>query len=425
VSTQLRAATAHTQLHSRWHTHYASIPKSVQGKHQTIRLAMMKLGSNDFAQNFYAKLAALDCRVLIRFDPIRANSRTTQAELVKTYMRNVFNIPENREFMWSGYSSEPILAEAAARLLNDSQGIIQRAPDILESALNCGLLARGERGELVARTLFTVAHDRAIMQEYGVARSEPRFHRPLRLLAFLENLLAPDIWAIVREARPTLAYTGDHTFEKAFEDAWVNFTHFVQLGDHPSFNLHCASELLKRGAAMQAFDNQYNMDGGLPLLFGDPSETIINEDNTSMGQYQVKNTSKAVSVYPNPKLVGSSKKDLPIFSLIMQLGVEKDDKRVTCQTMYKGIDAAAGRTRSSNKALPNDIGRRHYVIVLYGCTSKVYACIPTNSVIYHRILRAQSPFADFPRAGCRDNQSSLYALKPMIYDQESACMSWS
>ena len=385
----------------------------------------MKLGSNNFAQNPHAQLAALDCRVLIRYDPIHVNSRMTQAELVKTYMRNVFNIPENREFMWSGYSSEPILAEAAAHLLNDSPGIVQRAADILEAALKGGLLARGERGELVARTLFTVAHDQAIVREYRDTPSDPRFHRPLRLLALLENLLAPDIWATVRKAKPFHAHTGDPTFENAFENAWVNFTHFVQLGDHASFNLHCASQLLKRGAAMQAFDNQYNMDVGLPLLFGDPSKTIINEDNTSIGQAQIKNTSKAVRVFPDPEFVGSSKKELPIFSLIMQLGVDTNNAGVVCHTTDKSVDAPAGHTRSSRNPPPHDVRRRHYVITIYGCTSKTYACIPANTVAYRHLLRAQKPFTNFPRSGCQDNVSSLYALKPMIYDQQGVCMPWS
>jgi hypothetical protein len=162
---------------------------------------MMKLGSANFINDPLAQLAALDCRVLIRFDPMHANSRSAQANLVKTFMRTVFNIPESRDFMWSGYPSEPILAEAAARLLNVSTGqIMHTAPEILERALNSGFLARGERGELVARTLFTVAHDRAIMQQYPEVSDGAHFHRPVRLVELLKNLLAPDIWTTVCSA---------------------------------------------------------------------------------------------------------------------------------------------------------------------------------------------------------------------------------
>jgi hypothetical protein len=388
---------------------------------------MMKLGSANFINDPLAQLAALDCRVLIRFDPMHANSRSAQADLVKTFMRTVFNIPESRDFMWSGYPSSPILAEAAARLLADSTGqIMHTAPEILERALNSGFLARGERGELVARTLFTVAHDRAIMQQYPEVPDGAHFHRPVRLVELPKNLLAPDIWTTVRSAHAVHSYPNDLTLENAFNDAWVNFSHFAQLGDHASFTLHCASELLKCGSAIQTFDNQYNMDGGLPVLHGDPSTTVISEESTSIAQWQVKNATKPIRVYPDAGLVGPSKKNLPIISIVMQLGVEMNDgERVAIETTLRGIDAPSGRTQSTLKSFPAEIDRRHYVITLYGCTSKTYSCVPEDSTAYHRILGAQKPFTDFPRANVPDNKSSIYALKPVVYDQGDICMPWS
>jgi hypothetical protein len=389
---------------------------------------MLKLCLRDFPQDDLAQLAALDSRVLIRFDPIHSNSRGTQALLVRSKMRVVFNIPTSREFMWSGYPSEPILAEAAARLLNNTNDdlIMHVAPRILESALTTGLLARGERGELIARTLLTVAHDRAIT--YGEIQDEhgPRFHRPVRLVDVLEHLVSPDIWTIVRAARPFHAYPGDRTLEEAFSDAWANFSHFVQLGDHASYNLQCASELLKCGAAIQTFDNQYNMDIAVPFHYGDPEKLSIAEENTGVAQVQVKNTLTAATVFPEPLLPGASTKNLPIISLIMQLGVEKNDnERVTICTADKDPNTIAGRTRASSISLPDDIKRRHYVITLFGCTSKTYRCIPEDSKAYCLLLRAQPPFLDFPRAGSDANQSSLYALKPMIYNNGETQVPWS
>ena len=91
------------------------MPGPVLGIAPTISLTMMKLGS---VSDSSTKLAALDCRIPIRFDPLHAASQPKQAELVRSKMRIVFNIPEPRHYMWSGYPSEPILAEAAAHLLN-------------------------------------------------------------------------------------------------------------------------------------------------------------------------------------------------------------------------------------------------------------------------------------------------------------------
>jgi hypothetical protein len=396
--------------------------------HPTSRLAMMKLGGDNFAKDPLAQLAALDCRALIRFDLLRPNSRTTQADLVKTYMRCVFNIPNDRESMWSGYPSEPILAEAAARLLNQPPTNIQSlAPTILESALNKGLLARGERGELVARTLLTVAHDLAIMHEYTDTPLGPYFHRPVRFVELLKSLLAPDIWDVVRKALPFHAYPGDVTLEDAYKNGWVNFSHFAQLGNHESFSLAFASELLKRGVAMQTFDNNYNMDIGLPIHHGDPPTTIIGKDNTSMGQFQIKNASSAIRVYPDPTLAGLSETNLPVISIVMQLGVENSaGGRVKVRTIEKGADGPAGRTRSSVISNPADIRRRHYVIELYGCSSKTYHCIPVDSGAYRRILRADKLTTDFPRSHAPANLSSLLALKPVLYNDENKALTpWS
>lgn len=387
---------------------------------------MLKLGSSRFREDSLAQLAALDCRVLIRYDPLNTKARTTQADLIKTYMRVVFNIDGSRDSMWSGYPSEPVLAEAAARLLNSEKGpgIVNYALQILNASLNTGLLARGERGEMVARTFFTVAHDLAIKEQYQPSPTS-YFHRPIRLVDLLKHLLASDVWAIVKNAYPVHHYPGDLTLEEAFANAWVNFSHFVQLGDHKSFTLECASELLKRGAAIQCFDNQYNQDGALPVLHGDPSTTEINEENTSVLQFQVKNAAHAVNVSPDPKLVGASKRNLPIISITMQLGIDKDnDIRVRVHTTKKGSDVPAGRTRSSFKSLPTHIDRRHYSISLFGCTAKTYGCVPTDGG-YHRVLKSRRLYHDFPRVNDEQNVASLYALKPFIYMQGGIFMPWS
>jgi hypothetical protein len=383
----------------------------------------MKLGSHRFENSQDAQLAALDCRVLIRFDPIHPNAREMQAELVRTYMRTIFNIPTSRDWMWSGYPSEPVLAEAAARLLNRTNtGIASLAPQILEWALNKGFVARGERGELVARTLFTVAHDLAIRKQYPTV-SVRRFHYPVRLLTFLEQLLAPDIWHVVRKARPFHAYPGDPTLEIAFKDAWLNFSHFIQLADHSSFTLRCASELLKRGAAIQAYDNQYGVDGALPILFGDPSKTTVDTLHTSLVQYQVKNAATSIRASPEPDIAGRIEAPLPIISIVMQLGVEMDSgKRVVVQTTEKGTDNPSGRTRSSVRSQPIDIERRHYLITVYGCTSNTYGVVAKTSTEYSHVLRAEKPFRNFPRAGWYENEQSVFGLKPVIYDKEGVHM---
>ena len=127
-----------------------------------IRLAMAKLNPKQDFNDELAQLACLAFRIGLDFDASREIGRTTEIQLVESYMRIIFAVPNHREYMRAGTPSEPILAEAAALLLNARTNRMQElAPTILNVAFERGFLARGERGELVARLLWTLAHDQA------------------------------------------------------------------------------------------------------------------------------------------------------------------------------------------------------------------------------------------------------------------------
>src|SRR2546425_3013539 len=148
---------------------------------------------------------------------------------------------------------------------------------------------------------------------------------------------------------------------------------------------------------MQTYDNQYNQDIGIPLHHGSTTEAMICENNTSIAQFQVKNVVKLVNVLPDPNLIGRSQECRPILSVVMQLGAEKPDgQRVEIKTTAKGGEGPARNTRSASKSLPDNVDRRHYFIVLYGCTSDTYSCIGENGTRYLQLLRAPDLFTDFP-----------------------------
>ncbi|HEV7736805.1 MAG TPA: hypothetical protein VGO47_05450 [Chlamydiales bacterium] len=381
---------------SRWYTHYFHLP--ADQKHATFNLAKAKMGAEQFEEfktpNF-AKLATLDCRVLLEYDHVEPNARSAQAELVKSYMHCVDFIPTHREYVSSGYATEPMLSEAAARILNSHhpfKNIKDYAPEILAQALRGGLLARGERGELIARTLLTVAHDLAILtkpQQYPLKKFQPHFHRPIRLVDLLENLLKKEVWDTVRNASPFHAYPDSVPLETAFEDAWVNFSCFARLWDYESFSLECAVFCLHRGEAMQTYLNRPNQHIGIPIVFGDPDTTQIAVENMSIAQFQIKNSAKHSCVDPDPTLIGKVAGTLPILSIVMQLGVNQDE-RVVVTTTPKGGDGST--TRSVDMSSPSDIQRRHYVITLYGCTDETYSCIPQSGAsMFPRLLQAHDP----------------------------------
>ncbi|KEP45172.1 putative G2/mitotic-specific cyclin cdc13, partial [Rhizoctonia solani 123E] len=114
------------------------------------------------------------------------HSYLTQSKLVESHMRVAYSIPQYRGYMHTGAPSEPVLAEAAGRYLSSQLGgIMIQGPERLSQALETGLLARGERVELVARLLVTVAHDIALNDaNNGPLRpppNQPSYHRPIRV----------------------------------------------------------------------------------------------------------------------------------------------------------------------------------------------------------------------------------------------------
>ena len=115
--------------------------------------------------------------------------------------------------------SEPLLAEAAYKLMNGSGTNAVR--HLAEHAdLNC--IDRGRRGELVAALL--------IMQAYDAARvfSAKRW---VSMANFMEALLPPSKYNALLQSRPTswpISHYHQETFEAIFKDYDMWFNHIIK-----------------------------------------------------------------------------------------------------------------------------------------------------------------------------------------------------
>lgn len=124
-----------------------------------------------------------------------------QSQLVESYMGVVISIPEHRLYMHTAIPSEPVLVEASARLMHLFNIDVLK---FLRKALGDGLLAKGERGEIVTRALMVRAHDK-------VAATLPpingvKYWRPVPLMSFLKHLLSDGAYRrrLIRSSRPLL-----------------------------------------------------------------------------------------------------------------------------------------------------------------------------------------------------------------------------
>jgi len=143
-----------------------------------------------------AAAAVLDVLLTLDFEPRRQAAYDEEAKLVAGHMRIVFSVPRDREYLRSGYSSEPLLAEAAARQIDEFQMLAEN-PDtslmanILMSEFSSGLPDQGQRGEVVFRQLVSEAYRRAVRNDYP-NDLQHNFSSGRKLITFIKTLFSDD-----------------------------------------------------------------------------------------------------------------------------------------------------------------------------------------------------------------------------------------
>ena len=100
-------------------------------------------------------------------------------------MHVAYSVPALREYLRSGPSSEPILTEAAGRIMKWNE--FQNA-EILLKYVSDWLIHRGECGELVGRLLLIQASDAAVEAKClrdNINLADIHFSTPIPVIDFL------------------------------------------------------------------------------------------------------------------------------------------------------------------------------------------------------------------------------------------------
>lgn len=281
-----------------------------------------------------SQLAVLDIRLLLTFEPTN-RARQHEQELVRSYMRLAYTVPKHREYMYSGYSSEPVLAEAAASCWEDMRKAhgADAIVSTLLKAMNTGLLGKGERGELVARLLLTLAFDAAVkkMLEKGNAleANSIRYTRPVPLSLFLCALLGEKNYERIANSQPD---HGDVGFAQAFQNAHVRFTHFARTGDSTFTTTKAAYGAILRSMALQCYSGQKSIDIVIPIALDDTLQESAMSAILISVKDRIKHTPRAgVSIraselgfFPrnqSPHPTPTSTHGRPYIAIVMELGV--------------------------------------------------------------------------------------------------------
>lgn len=386
---------------------------------------------NPFAsdlQRSLADLAVLDTRLLLPFAPDTADVKRIHQAHVRSHMRVLHSVSSDRRSIYAGYPSEPILAEAAAHVMEEWGRT--KTINALASQVTNGLIVKDKRGRLVARLLLIFSIDHAqLLRANRPPRVDVRdiyFSNTVPVGLFLQALLGQDHWQRVRAARPS--NMPGAPLEDVFKDAKVRFTHFVQAGDSmPATSVFAYSALI-RGMAIQFGDQKDAIDILIPIFMDSPtSDRKVCEAETTAILVSVANRSEqlarakalgdeeAMSFFPPGS---AASKPRPFITIQMELGVRK-----------KGEGGASGIFGSTTaSARPTDIEQMEvdpshprYSLYIYGCSPAVYGVIDdSDKDKYIDLLSSHHPLDDLSRPESLD---AVMALKS-VFGGGTALSSW-
>ncbi|XP_006462441.1 hypothetical protein AGABI2DRAFT_179180 [Agaricus bisporus var. bisporus H97] len=365
----------------------------------------------------------LAVRVDFTFASNRDEAVYLERLLVASSMRTVYSVPQHREYLRGGYPSEPFLAEAAARMMFDRfefkkesiEAVIKQyehdVPTAVQQWFSRGLIERGQRGELVARLLCTLAHDIAILKTVkGLSRSIS-FSEMVPVVDFLKALIATDLIGNVLDTEP--AYGEKKPLKEAFENSYVHFTQFVKAGHKSIITEEIAYFLFTRGSAIQGYGNLV-----IPVWIKGKG----NPDRSSMSAIfiQVKNRLNEQDILHDAvedfeffrEPVGVQEDNRAYITIAMQLGIPESDKDSSLQPQ---------RFSSPGDEKPHPC----YELSLNGCSSDVYNVIDTRKgeVTYSGILAASGGILpEHPRQK-KEFLDSVKRMKP-LWEPEFEYFNW-
>ncbi|EMD35176.1 hypothetical protein CERSUDRAFT_97099 [Gelatoporia subvermispora B] len=410
------------------------------------------------------KRVLADVRVSLNYEPSRQRTYDELSTQVASHMRMVYSVPRHREYMRSGYSSEPILAEAAAQELKilRTSGIkgSTSLPQIVADALDNDICSVGERGEVVGRILLTLAYDRAIEKAHSLSGSTGpvNFNSGCSLIGFISELFTPEHAKRILDSRPDNAIT-NMTMREAFGNARVRFTHFGRLGDDGGITPQALLAAFLRGQAQMGHPTQEKIDVAIPVA--------LDEDDLSVGKMTVLLVSfkrrliagarveyeicaDSLGVFCLPSLLDL--KDQPYIALVMELGVAgrarympgprhvprptKGDPAAriaefgqspahsslakTPKTPVKMFLGRLGERRGDLRSAEEPLKLHpRYNIYAYGCSSKIYNVInredKSEEATYHMLLADRDLFSEHPRRRSHASVKALLRQKPVWF----------
>ncbi|KAH9923393.1 hypothetical protein B0H21DRAFT_895174 [Amylocystis lapponica] len=258
------------------------------------------------------RLAVVDVRIMLDYEPRRMASM--EADLVEHNMRLAYSVPKNREY----------LRPAVGYIPHTPQGTI---PEILKEGLSGGILDLGERGEIVARALFTLAYDSTVEKEHPDAGSI-KYSKGCSLIGFIEKLFAQDYATAVLDS-PPYNVKSDRPFRESFKDAQIRFTHFGKMYNDGCINTHAMLAAFVRGMAFVCRNGETLVDFIVPVLQkpGNMLESSMTALFVQVKRRERRGTKNKYDIdvekFDFFQSLDEEFQERPVITLVMELGVQR------------------------------------------------------------------------------------------------------
>ena len=254
-------------------------------------------------------------------------------------MRVCLSVSEDRRRIRTISPSEPILSEGAAYVMTQTTF---PAASFLLNILTSFAIHQGDRGELVALLLLTLARDRVSRQSSTNLSPNSLDHNIpagfFKMVDFLPALLripksSNDIFMNILEATPSVCRTESEKkvlLKEAFADVYVHFNHFIKPLEQDDLDFGTLQEMFARNAAVLYATNQRGIDVAMPTIKGH----VVVKTAASLFVIQLKNDSNYSAAVQedlfhsmNPVTLGLIKEDevlpVPLIRMVLCLTGER------------------------------------------------------------------------------------------------------
>src|SRR5208282_4591023 len=184
--------------------------------------------------------------------------------IIASHLAILMRTDKDRHFLRSAYASEPILAEASAKMIQEKGwGYVLRT---LYRNIQTGIVEGGFRGELLSKILCLMAVDKS---QPDRTRETWQFTRPVKVSDFLDNFIQPpdvgkfsSITTVIEEHAK--AFKIDSVLIDRFLNGHVFFNHFIRVEE--DLTLPLLVQAWNRGAALMCKSCVEVIDHVIPIM---------------------------------------------------------------------------------------------------------------------------------------------------------------